>query len=195
MRLNTEFAQRNAELQAEYDAVSKRLKTERAREAEDYQYNLTRTRERETNMWEDEKVARESEIERREAQAGELLASAESKAEYIKTLESKAADIPNLIESEKESAILILTEKLTTEHKHQSEIAELERKNTISRLEDKVQYLEKELENSTKAIKQLQDKLDKAYSEIRDLATKTVETAGSVKIVGAQGSGSERSGG
>jgi len=194
-RLNAEFAQRNTELQAEFDSVSKRLKTERAREAEDYQYNLTRTRERETNMWEDEKTSRESEIERREAKAGELLAAAESKTEYIKTLESKVSDIPNLIESEKESAILMLTEKLTAEHKHQSEIAELERKNVISRLEDKAQYLEKELDNSAKTIKELQDKLDRAYSEIRDLATKTVETAGGVKILGSQGGGSERSGG
>jgi len=31
----------------------------------------------------------------------------------------------------------------------------------------------------------LQDKLDRAYSEIRDLATKTVESAGGLKIIGA----------
>jgi hypothetical protein len=186
-RLRADYAQRNAELQAEYEKTVKQQKTERTREADEYQYNLARTRERETNQWEDDKAAREAELKKRETQTAELLAAAESKAAYVQSLEAQVADIQNLLAAEKEAAVGAVTEKLNTEHAHQSALAELERKGAVSRLEDKAAYLEKELDASAKTNKQLQDKLDKAYSEMRDLATKTVESAGGVKILGSQG--------
>lgn len=183
-KLDAEFAQKSAELQAEYDAYAKKLKMERARENEEYQYNLTRTREKENNAWADDKAARESELQKREAQATEILSDAESKAGYIRSLEEKADGIPALIAAERESAIAATTEALKREYAHQSAMAELERQNAVARLEDKVAFLEKELDSSNKAVGALQSKIDKAYSEIRDLATKTVESAGGVKIIG-----------
>lgn len=184
-RLRAEYSQKSAELQAEHDTLLKKLKVERTRENEEYQYNLTRMRERENNAWADEIAARESELQKRETGATELLADVESKAAYIKTLEEKVENTPNLIAAERESAIAATTETLNREYAHQSALAEMERKNAVERLEDKVAFLEKELENSNKAAGVLQSKLDKAYSEIRDLATKTVESAGSVKIIGS----------
>lgn len=189
-RLNAEYAQKSAELQAEHDTYLKKQKIERTRENEEYQYNLTRTRERENNTWADEKAARESELQRRETQAKELLADAESKAGYIQALEGKVENIPDLIAAERASAVASATETLNREYAHQSALAEMERQNAVERLEDKVAFLEKELENSNKAVGVLQGKLDKAYSEIRELATKTVESAGSVKIIGNSEKGS-----
>lgn len=182
--LNAEYAQKSAELQAEHDTYSKKLKVDRTRENEEYQYNLTRTRERENNTWVDEKAARESELQKRETQTAELLADVESKAEYIRTLEERVEKFPDLITAERESAIAATTETLNREYAHQSALAEMERQNAVERLEDKVALLEKELENANKITGVMQGKLDKAYSEIRDLATKTVESAGSVKIIG-----------
>jgi len=176
-QLETEYEQRKAELQSEHNAIAKRLKIERTREAEEYQYNLNRTREKESNAWADEKAAREAEILKREAQADELLALARSKTEYIKSLGAKVEDIPNLIASEREAAINATTEKLRTEYDHRAALAELERKSAISRLEDRIFYLEKEMDNYIKTEKLLQDKLDRAYSEMHDLATKIIEAA------------------
>lgn len=183
-RLTTEHAQKSSELQAEHDTYLEKLKVERMRENEEYQYNLTRMREKESNTWVDEKAARESELKKRETQATELLVDAESKTEYIRTLEEKVEAIPDLIVAERETTIVAITETLNREYAHQAAIAEMERQNAVDRLEDKVIFLEKELENSNKATGELQGKLDRAYSEIRDLATKTVESAGSVKIFG-----------
>jgi hypothetical protein len=45
--------------------------------------------------------------------------------------------------------------------------------------------MEKELEATNKMNVGLQGKLDKAYTEIRELATKTVESASGVKIIGS----------
>jgi hypothetical protein len=184
-KLNSEFAQKKASLQTEHDTILEKLKVERARENEEYKYNLERTRERENNAWADEKTARESELQKREASTAELLADAESKVEYIKSLEEKAEGIPRLIAAEKESATTATMERLTREYAHQSALAEMERKNIVARLEDKITYLEKELDNSSKAVGTLQSKLDKAYTEIRDLATKTVESTGGLKIIGS----------
>jgi len=182
--LNDEFKEKNVELQTEHDALLKKLKQERTREAEEFQYNLTRARERENNTWADEKSARESELAKRESRAAELLAEAEEKTEYIKSLEAKVEKIPELVSSERESAAAITTDTLEKEYGHKNALAEMERKNIIDRLEDKVKYLEKELDISNKSVALLQNKLDKAYSEMRDLAAKTVESASGVKIIG-----------
>ena len=46
--------------------------------------------------------------------------------------------------------------------------------------------MEKELEAASKTGAAMQDKLDKAYAQMKELATKTVESASGVKILGAQ---------
>ena len=183
-RLRTEYAQKKAELQEEYDVMAKKLKTERARELEEYQYTKEREREKENNSWADEKAARESELAKKEEQAQIILAEAESKAEYVKTLESKVESIPSLLETEKVSAINTTTAELTQIHGHKIALIEKDHQNAIDRANDKITYLEKELAASDKNAITLQNKLDKAYAEIRELATKTVESASGVKIIG-----------
>lgn len=183
-KLRAEFSGKHAELQAEHDGLMKKLKMERTRENEEYQYALTRTRERENNAWADEKAAREAELKKREAEALKLLTDAEGKAGYILSLEEKVEGIAGLIASEREAAVIATTENLNREYAHQAELAEMESKNIVARLEDKVGFLEKQLVSSNKAVDALQLKLDKAYSEMRDLAAKTVESTGGLKILG-----------
>jgi len=182
--LHAEYALKSEELKAEYDSSVKKLKVDRERENEEYQYNLKRTREKEENAWSDKKAAQEAELLTREAQAKELLSEAESKIEYIKSLEEKVGKIPELLQSEKDAAILTVTETLQREYEYKSTLAEKDYKSTIARLEDKISFLEKELDSSNKSVGALQSKLDKAYVEIRELATKTVESASGVKIIG-----------
>lgn len=189
--LSAEYKEKTAELGAEHDAYLKKLKVERTRENEEYQYNVKRTREKENNSWTDEKAARELELKKRENKAAELLAEAESKAGYIQSLEEKVENIPALIAAERESVIAATTETLNREHEHQSVLAEMEGQNAVARLADKLELFEKEREHANKTIDVLQGKLDKAYLELRDLATKTVESAGNVKIIGS----SEKTGG
>ena len=185
-RLTADFEQKSAELQTEYDTNAKKTKLERTRENEEYQYNLARTRERENNAWADEKAIRELELQKREANAAELLGEAESKNGYIKSLEEKVDSITALVASEREAAVTDTMETLTREHKHQVALTDMEHKSVVARLEDKVAFLTKELDSVNKAVGVLQGKLDKAYSEIRDLATKTVEAVGGgIKIIGS----------
>jgi hypothetical protein len=182
--LKADYDQKNTIYKEDYDTTVIKLKVERARESEEFQYNQKRLREKENNAWADQKAERESELQSQETRARELLADAESKAGYIRELEEKAAGVPDLIAAEKEAAVSAATEALNREHNHQKAIAELEYKNAVERLEEKVVSLEKQLAASNKATEVLQNKLDKAYSEMRDLAAKTVESTGSLKILG-----------
>lgn len=183
-QLQTEYELKKSELSAEYDNTAKKLKLERLREEEEFQYNLKRNREKENNSWSDEKAARQAELSKQEEQAAALLAEAKEKSEYIKTLEIKVEGISELIETEKKSVIETTTATLQREFEYKTSLSEKDYKNTITRLEDKITYLEKELGFSDKSVTTLQSKLDKAYSELRELATKTVESAGGVKIIG-----------
>jgi hypothetical protein len=183
-QLEIEYSQKSANLQAEYDETAKKLKLDRTRENEEFQYNLTRTREKENNTWLDEKAIRESTMLKREEQAAELLAEAESKVEYVKTLEEKVNGIAALLESEKQIAVDAATASLHREFEYKSTLADKDYNNSVARLEDKISYLEKELDISNKSVNTLQNKLDRAYTELRELATKTVESASGVKIIG-----------
>ena len=182
--LKAEYTQKKAELQEEYDTLAKKLKVERTREAEEFQYNLKREREKENNIWEDGKAARESTLSKKEEQAQVILVEAEAKVDYIKALEAKVESIPALIESEKKAAVTAAIAELTREHEYKSALSDKDYQNSLARQNDKIAYLEKELESAGKNNAALQNKLDKAYGELRELATKTVESASGVKIIG-----------
>lgn len=66
---------------------------------------------------------------------------------------------------------------------HKLELASKDYSNTISQLEYKVESLTQELGKAHTLASSLQNKLDKAYAEMRDLATKTVETSGGVRFI------------
>jgi uncharacterized coiled-coil protein SlyX len=184
--LSTEFARKSDGLKSENEAYVKKLKLDRERENEEYQYNLSRTREKEENAWADKCAVREAELLKREARAKELLAEAENKAEYMCSLEEKVKSIPALLQSEKETAVLSVTETLRKEYEYKATLTGKDYQNSIARLEDKVAFLGKELDSANNAVGSLQAKLDKAYVEIRELATKTVESASGVKIISSE---------
>jgi len=75
-------------------------------------------------------------------------------------------------------------DELTKDHKFEVEILKKDFQNTIDRQSDKIESLNEEIKKLTDSNKLLQDKLDKAYNQIKDMATKTVEATGGVKILG-----------
>ena len=77
--------------------------------------------------------------------------------------------------------------ELTREYEFKTQLADKDYQSSSDRQNDKISYLEKELESANKTNTALQNKLDKAYAELRELATKTVESASGVKIIGGSG--------
>ena len=182
-QLEENFNRKNEELQQEYTDKAKQLKMERDRENEEYTYKLKRDRAIENDKWEDEKSEREENLAKMETEAKKLLEEATNKADYIKELEEKVNSISDLLQKEYTRARQEVTKELNREYEYKTALAEKDYANTADRLNDKIEAITKELEKSNQLNQVLQEKLDNAYMEIKNLATKTVETSGKVKII------------
>lgn len=182
--LEEEYKNKKEELEKEYDIKTKKLKIDREREEEEYNYKIKREREISNNKWEDEKQKRESELAQKEEEVEELLEEAESKAEHIEELEKKVEEIPSLLEKEYTRGRKEATAEIEKENKYATALLKKDYENTIERQNDKIEVLKEEITKSNNERTTLQEKLDQAYSQIKEMATKTVEATGGVKILG-----------
>lgn len=182
--LEEKYKEKTEELQKEYDLKAKNLKLERDRETEEYNYKTKREREISNNKWEDEKRTREANLKAQELETKKLLEEAKENANNTKELEKKVNEIPALLEKEYTRGRKEATLEIEKENKYQIELLKKDYQNTIDRQEDKINALKEELEKAHNLNSTLQEKMDKAYAELKELATKTVEATGGVKILG-----------
>ena len=180
--LEAEYKKKNKELEEEYATKAKTLKLERDREVEEYDYKLKREREIVNNKWEDEKKIREVNLKNLEDEAKKKLKEVTEKETYLKELEQKVEGIPEMMLKEYERGRKEATAELKKEQEYQTELLKKDFQNTIDRQADKIKSLEGELEKISALNVSMQDKMDKAYVEMKELATKTVEANGQVKI-------------
>ena len=180
--LEAEYKKKNKELEEEYATKAKALKLERDREIEEYDYKLKREREIVNNKWEDEKKIREVNLRNLEDEAKKKLKEVTEKETYLKELEQKVEGIPEMMLKEYERGRKEATAELKKEQEYQTELLKKDFQNTIDRQADKIKSLEGELEKISALNVSMQDKMDKAYVEMKELATKTVEANGQVKI-------------
>ena len=182
--LEEEYDTKKEELEKEYELKAKNLKIEREREQEEYNYKIKRERQIDNNNWQDEKQKREKELEEKETKTMELLEEVEDKKEHLEELEKKVEEIPELLKSEYERGAKEKEEEIKKENKFTTELLKKDYQNTIDRQKDKIDSLVEELNKSNEEKKAIQEKLDQAYTQIKDMATKTVEATGGVKILG-----------
>lgn len=182
--LELKYKQKSEALQEEYEKMAKDLKTKRDRENEEYEYKIKREREIDSNKWNDEKIERENKLAKAEEETRRLLEEAKEKVEYIKELEEKVKGIPELLEKEYARGKKEITVELERDHKYETELLKKDYINQIDRQNDKIEALKEEIANVNNLNSMLQEKMDKAYAQLKELATKTVESAGGVKIIG-----------
>ena len=177
------YKKKNEDLESEYDLKAKTLKLERDREVEEYNYKLKRDREIDKNKWEDEKKAREEKLKEMEFETKKLNDEAKKNEKYLKELEQNVQNIPDIIQKEYERGVKETTANLKKEFEYKEELLKKDYQNTIDRQNDKIESLQAEVEKITNLNVSLQEKMDKAYVEMKELATKTVEANGGVKIL------------
>ena len=182
-QLEDEYKLKADDLQKEYSISSKLLKTERDREEEEYNYKTKRERELANNAWEDEKKVRENNLKLMEDEAKRLLNDAKEKESYLLDLEKQVASFPKSLESEYEKGKKDAVTMLEKEHKYEIEMLKKDFQNTIDRQKDKIESLNEEIKKANDINVSLQEKVDKAYAELKELATKTVEANGGLKII------------
>lgn len=187
--LEEKYKIKKEELEKEYEINAKKLKTERDREIEEYNYKLKREREINNNKWEDEKAERENILSKKEIELNELLEEASANAEHIKELEDKVNNIPVLLLKEYTKGKKEATDELVKEYNYKTELLKKDFQNTIDRQNDKIEALQEDVKKLNNEKISLQEKLDQAYNQVKEMATKTVEATGGVKIIGNNASG------
>lgn len=173
-------------INAEAKARENEIKLTRSREEDEYTYNLKRSRKAENDKWEDEKAAREKILELRETAALEKETELNAKADHVKELEAKVEEIPTLIAAATEEGIK--KGKADADKSNAFEVGALKKDAEYQKqlLEDKNERLAEDLANARAEKVELQQKLDDAYAQMRELAAKTVESTGGVKILNGQ---------
>ncbi len=182
--LTDEYKKKSEDLKNEYDIKAKTLKTEREREIEEYSYNLKRERQLDKNKWEDEKKLREDNLKNKEKEANLLLEDLKQREKNINELEKKVGEIPIIMDKEYQKGMQDAKKEIEKENEYKVELLKKDYQNKIDRQEDKINSLNSEIEKLNTINASLQEKVDKAYSELKELASKTVEANGGVKILG-----------
>lgn len=173
-------------INTEAKAKEAEIKLARSREEDEYAYNLKRNRKAANDKWEDEKAAREKILELRETAALEKETELNAKADYIKELEAKVEEIPTLIAAATEEGVR--KGKADADKSNAFEVRALKKDAEYQKqlLEDKIERLTSDLADAKAEKVDIQQKLDDAYAQMRELAAKTVESTGGVKILNGQ---------
>lgn len=187
--LNKEKAEVLATIRKEAADLKAQLKQERQREEEEYTYNRDRTRKIAEDKWADEEAEKRKELKVWNDSIEERELAVIEQENHINELEQKVSEIDSLIAS------------ATTEGYEKGkadagkswgfEKRAIEQKNEYEQkaLHDKVERLESDLSEAKNTIVTLQNKLDSAYVQMRELATDTVKSNGGVKILDRETSG------
>lgn len=183
-RLNEKMQEVLKETRQQNDALKAALIQEREREEEEYAYATKRARKIADDKWADEKTTREKALAEKEASVAETEANLAAKEEKIEELERRVAEIPTLIETATEAGKK--AGKADADKSNAFEVRYLKQENEYAQkaLKDQVARLEADLEAAKDKNDILQDKLDAAYAQMRELAAETVKSTGGVKIIG-----------
>lgn len=181
--LEAELEAKEEEVENEVTEERERVSKIRQREEEEYQYNLKRKRQLEDDEWEDNKKARESVIASKEEDLVNKAKELSEKETYIADLEDKVASISDQVASAYEEGKK--EGKAKADKSNAFEVRSLETKHEyqVQNLQNQIDRLEKDLETEKSKNNDLQNKLDDAYTQMRELATNTVQSVGGVKIL------------
>ena len=155
----------------------------RAREEEEYTYNRDRQRQIEENEWNDKKEEEEKELEKRVAEVTKREEALTDQSDYIIELEGKVNSSPTLVEDAKAEGVK--QGKADADKSNAFEVRALKKENEYNTnlLNDKIERLTSDLENVKSEKADLQARLDDAYTRMNELAMKTTEATGGVKIL------------
>lgn len=167
----------------ETEAKKKEIEKQRQREENEYAYDLMRQRKLENDEWQDQKKTREAELRAKEVDLAERFKTLEERESYVEELETKVNAIPGMLETAKEEGIQ--KGKADADKSHVFEIRSLKTSHEyeVKSLNDKIAVYEANINRLENANAELQEKLDTAYAQMRDLAADTVKSTGGVKIL------------
>ena len=162
------------------------IKKARLREEEEYEYSRDRKRKLDEDQWADERNARISEMEELEASVMRREEAVSVREEKISEMEEQIKAIPGLVEEARQEGIK--KGKTDAEKSHAFEKRHMETEFSYQKkdLEGQVERLQADLAAEKALNTSLQNKLDGAYAQMRELAADTVKSNGGVKILSGE---------
>ncbi|MDE7244152.1 MAG: hypothetical protein K2O18_09275 [Oscillospiraceae bacterium] len=192
MDLDTELAQARTEARTVTEALNaenKRLKADldaaRKREQEEYDYDQARKRKQQADKYADELSA----MEKRVSDAAEKLDALQADAAAIEALRARVDGLPEELALQYQGGFDDGKKEAGKEYGYKSSLAEKEHSFELRERDGRIERLEKEAAEKSDKITALEAKLDAAYAQLRDLAAKTVEASGGVKVISTSGDG------
>lgn len=186
--LSEEFKGELKKYNAEYKEYKEKIAKDRAREEEEYVYSRDRARKLEEDRWADEKNRRMIEMDELEASVISREEAVSMREEKLDEMEAKINAVPNMVEEARQEGIK--KGKSDAEKSHVFEKRQLETEFNYQKkdLEGQVERLKTDLAAEKALTASLQEKLDGAYAQMRDLAADTVKSNGGVKILDRESS-------
>lgn len=167
-----------SDLRDQFREEKQKLEKERAREREEYTYNLLRERNIENDEWADEKAQREAVISNREFE----LTKRENAAAELEERVKVALDEIEILKQEKLEQYNKGFEEGKTKAAKDNAIVksymEKDYKTQLERKDDKIVALEESLDETRKSNITLQSKLDAAYTRIQEMAIESAKNSG-----------------
>lgn len=171
------------ELDEQNKTYNKDLATARAREKEEFDYNLKRTRSKENDEWNDEKEAREKEMSEKETDLANRISAVEVREAKMAELEQKVDSIPTLVEEAEKKGKEEGKAEADKSHAFEKRALEKSAEYEKNLLQAKIDSLTESIEELKTKNADLAKKLDDAYTRNQELATTVAKNSGSTTYV------------
>lgn len=187
-RTRRNFADEIAKMRADAAKAKADLAQAREREQEQFDYDTARKRKLDEDAYADKQAALEKKLAEAEARLAELRADTEALTKMQETIDAMPATLDAKYQEGYESG----KKDAGKEYGYKSAMADKDHSYEIRERDSKIARLEADCQEKASKIAALEGKLDAAYTQLRDLATKTVESSGGVKVISTAGDGATR---
>lgn len=170
-------------LDKEEKEYANELAKKRKRDEEEYKYNLARERKKENDAWEDEKAQREKTVSDIESYTEKLNQEAQERLTEFDSAQKTIVELEAAVIEAKETGLKEGKDKAGKEWAFEKRHMETTHKYEIDSRDKEITTLKSRISELNTALADTQTKLDNAYSQMREIATDTVKSAGGVKIL------------
>jgi len=152
----------------------------REREKEEYRYAFQREQQLAREQFEDEKARLEREVAYRREQMEKELADREKavveKETELSELRKQVSAFPKELQSAVNQAVKEAVQRVESEAKNREELLKKEFDGERNVLNTRIEALEKTVAEQNEQIAKLSQQVEKAYSQVQDIATKAIES-------------------
>ena len=172
-----EFKVKKAELEAEYQNTSNELEQMRAKEQEEYHYDLKRKRLKEKDEIDDLQDKRERNLNERERYLDEKSMKISALSDENSALLVEVENTQHRIDEAVAKAITKTTDDLNAKHSNEINLINVTNVAEIEKLQLRNDMLTARIEEQRKEIAELKERLKSANTDVRTIAAQAIEGA------------------